>query len=300
MQIGYQTSTFLFCKRLTSLNAQKQVTGIVSSSIVIRPSRGWVPLDFRALWAYRELLYFLTWREVKVRYKQTALGFAWAIIQPFMMMIVFTLFFGTLAKVPSEGIPYPLFSYAALLPWTLFAEGITRSSMSLVQDANLVQKVYFPRLVMPLSGILSPVVDFGIAFIILVGMMFYYGYAPTARVLWLLVFILLALVTSLGVGLWLSAINVKYRDVRYVIPFLVQLWLFASPVVYSSSLLPQRFRAVYGLNPMSGVIEGFRWALLGTEPPSSLIAISVVMVVLILVSGAFYFRRSEKIFADVV
>jgi lipopolysaccharide transport system permease protein len=259
-----------------------------------------VPLDFRALWAYRELLYFLTWREVKVRYKQTALGFAWAIIQPFMMMIVFTLFFGTLAKVPSEGIPYPLFSYAALLPWTLFAEGITRSSMSLVQDANLVQKVYFPRLVMPLSGILSPVVDFGIAFIILVGMMFYYGYAPTARVLWLPVFILLALVTSLGVGLWLSTINVKYRDVRYVIPFLVQLWLFASPVVYSSSLLPQRFQAVYGLNPMSGVIEGFRWALLGTEPPSLLIAISVVMVALILVSGAFYFRRSEKIFADVV
>ncbi len=268
--------------------------------MVIRPSRGWVPIDFRALWAYRELLYFLTWREVKVRYKQTALGFAWAIIQPFMLMIVFTLFFGTLAKVPSEGIPYPLFSYAALLPWTLFAEGITRSSMSLVQDANLVQKVYFPRLVMPLSGILSPVVDFGIAFIILVGMMFYYGYAPTVSVLWLPVFILLALVTALGVGLWLSAINVKYRDVRYVIPFLIQLWLFASPVVYASSLLPQQFQVIYGLNPMAGVIEGFRWALLGTEPPGSLIAVSVIVVIVVLVSGAFYFRRSEKIFADVV
>lgn len=282
------------------MNAQKQVMGIISPIIVIRPSRGWVPLDFRALWAYRELLYFLTWREVKVRYKQTALGFAWAIIQPFMMMIVFTLFFGTLAKVPSEGIPYPLFSYAALLPWTLFAEGITRSSMSLVQDANLVQKVYFPRLVMPLSGILSPVVDFGIAFIILVGMMFFYGYAPTVNLLWLPVFILLALVTSLGVGLWLSAINVRYRDVRYVIPFLIQLWLFASPVVYSSNLLPQRFQVIYGLNPMAGVIEGFRWALLGTEPPGSLIAISVIMVIVVLISGAFYFRRSEKTFADVV
>jgi lipopolysaccharide transport system permease protein len=267
---------------------------------VIRPSRGWAPIDFRALWAYRELLYFLTWREIKVRYKQTALGFAWAIIQPFMMMIVFTLFFGNLAKVPSEGIPYPLFSYAALLPWTLFAEGITRSSMSLVQDSNLIQKVYFPRLVMPLSGILSPVVDFGIALVILVGMMFYYGRVPTLAIFWLPVFILLALVTALGVGLWLSAINVKYRDVRYVIPFLIQLWLFASPVVYSSSLLPQRFQALYGLNPMSGVIEGFRWALLGTEPPGSMIAISAVMVVLILVTGAFYFRRSEKIFADVV
>jgi len=267
---------------------------------VIRPSRGWVPIDFRALAAYNELLYFLTWREVKVRYKQTLLGFAWAIIQPFFMMVVFTLFFGTLAKVPSEGIPYPLFSYAALLPWTLFAEGITRSSTSLVQEANLVQKVYFPRLVLPLSGVLSPLVDFCIAFIILIGMMFYYGYAPMLQVLWLPVFVLLALVTALGVGLWLSAINVRYRDVRYVIPFLIQLWLFASPVIYASSLLPARFQWVYGLNPMAGVIEGFRWALLGTEPPSAMMAVSVAVVVIILISGAFYFRRSEKTFADVV
>jgi lipopolysaccharide transport system permease protein len=267
---------------------------------VIRPSRGWVPIDFRALWAYHELLYFLTWREVKVRYKQTLLGFAWAVIQPFFMMVVFTLFFGTLAKVPSEGIPYPLFSYAALLPWTLFAEGITRSSTSLVQEANLVQKVYFPRLVLPLSGVLSPVVDFCIAFVILIGMMIYYGYAPTVQVLWLPVFVLLALVTALGVGLWLSAINVRYRDVRYVIPFLVQLWLFASPVIYASSLLPARFQWAYGLNPMAGVIEGFRWALLGTAPPGTMMAISMAVVVVIMISGAFYFRRSEKIFADVV
>ncbi len=276
---------------------------IVMSSaptVVIRPSRGWIPINFRDLWNYRELFYFLTWRDIKVRYKQTALGFVWAIIQPFFMMVVFTLFFGTLAKVPSEGVPYPLFNYAALLPWILFAEGISRSSNSLVQDANLVQKVYFPRLVMPLSGILSPLADFGIAFTILIGMMFYYGYAPTVRMLWLPAFIILALLTALGVGLWLSAINVKYRDVRYVIPFLIQLWLFASPVVYSSSLLPQRFQVIYGLNPMAGVIEGFRWALLGTEPPGSLIAISVMIVIVILVSGAFYFRSSEKTFADVI
>jgi len=259
-----------------------------------------VPINFGDLWAYRELLYFLTWREIKVRYKQTALGFAWAIIQPFMMMVIFTLFFGNLAKIPSEGIPYPLFNYAALLPWTLFAEGITRSSMSMVRDVNLVQKVYFPRLVMPLSGILSPLVDFAIAFTILIGMMFYYGYAPTVNLLWLPAFIILAVMTALGVGLWLSAINVKYRDVRYVIPFLTQLWLFASPVVYSSSLLPEKFQIIYGLNPMAGVIEGFRWALLGTEPPGSLIAISVIIVIVILISGAFYFRRSEKAFADVI
>lgn len=284
-----------------SESTQKQVTGTISAPVtIIRPLRRWVPINFGDLWAYRELLYFLTWREIKVRYKQTALGFAWAIIQPFMMMVVFTLFFGNLAKVPSEGIPYPLFNYAALLPWTLFAEGINRSSMSLVQDANLVRKVYFPRLVMPLSGILSPLVDFAIAFTILVGMMFYYGYAPTVNLLWLPAFIILAVMTALGVGLWLSAINVKYRDVRYVIPFLVQLWLFASPVIYSSSLLPEKFQILYGLNPMAGVIEGFRWALLGTEPPGSLIAISVIMVILILISGAFYFRHCEKTFADVV
>ena len=269
-------------------------------TVVIRPSSGWVPINFRDLWAYRELLYFLTWREIKVRYKQTVLGFAWAIIQPFMMMVVFTLFFGNLAKIPSEGIPYPLFNYAALLPWTLFAEGISRSSLSMVQNVNLVQKVYCPRLIIPISGILSPLVDFAIASTILVGMMFYYGYPPTVKVLWLPAFIMLALMTSVGVGLWLSAMNVKYRDVRYVIPFLVQLWLFASPVVYSSSLLPQKYQAIYGLNPMSGVIEGFRWALLGTEPPGSLIAISVIIIIVILISGAFYFRRNEKTFADVI
>ncbi len=283
------------------MDSSKQGININSApTLVIRPSRGWIPINLKDLWTYRELLYFLTWREIKVRYKQTALGFAWAIIQPFFMMVVFTIFFGNLAKVPSEGIPYPLFNYAALLPWTLFAEGITRSSMSMVQDANLVRKVYFPRLVMPLSGILSPLVDFAIAFTLLIGMMFYYGYPPIVQVLWLPAFIILALITALGVGLWLSAINVKYRDVRYVIPFLIQFWLFASPVVYSSSLLPEQYQAIYGLNPMAGVIEGFRWTLLGTEPPGSLIAISATIAIVVLISGAFYFRHNEKTFADVI
>lgn len=272
----------------------------LTPTTIIRPLRGWRAVNLRELWAYRELLYFLTWRDIKIRYKQTILGFAWAILQPFLMMVVFSLFFGNLLKVPSEGIPYPLFNYAAMLPWTLFAQGITRSSESLVGNIGMVQKIYFPRLIMPLSGILAPVVDFAIAFVILIGMMFYFGYYPTIRILWVIPFLILVLLTSLGAGLWLSTINVRYRDVRYTVPFIIQLWLFVSPVVYSSSLLPQRFQAVYGLNPMAGVIEGFRWALLGTEPPGSLIAISVTIVIVILISGVFYFRRSEKSFADVI
>ncbi len=283
-----------------NVNSRNQVEISSTPTIVIKPLRGWIPINLGELWAYRELLYFLTWRDIKVRYKQTILGFAWAILQPFMMMVVFSLFFGNLLKVPSEGIPYPLFNYAAILPWTLFAQGITRSSESLVANVNMVQKVYFPRLIMPLGSVLAPVVDFAIAFIILIGMMFYFGYPPTLSILWLPVFIILVLITALGVGLWLSVINVKYRDVRYAVPFLTQLWLFASPVVYASSLLPQKFQAIYGLNPMAGVIEGFRWALLGTDPPGSLIAISVTIVLVILISGVFYFRKSEKNFADVI
>lgn len=278
----------------------KRISEISAIPVIdIHPSRGWIPVNLKDLWLYRELLYFLTWREIKVRYKQTILGFAWAIIQPFMMMIVFTLFFGNLAKIPSEGIPYPLFNYAALLPWTLFAEGLTRSSSSLVQDANLVRKIYFPRLVMPISGVLSPIVDFAIAFIILIGMMFYYGYYPTVNIIWMLGFIVLAVATALGAGLWLSAMNIKYRDIRYVIPFLIQIWMFASPVVYSSSALPEKYRLIYALNPMSGVIEGFRWSLLGTQPPGAMAAVGIVIVTVLIVSGVFYFRRSEKSFADV-
>ena len=268
--------------------------------IVIRPSRGWVSLNLRELWEYRELFYFLVWRDVKVRYKQTALGAAWAIIQPFMTMVVFSLFFGRLAKMPSDGIPYPIFSYTALLPWNYFAQSLSRSANSLVGSANLIRKVYFPRLVVPLSSVLSGLIDFAIAFVVLIGMMLYYGIQPTAATLLLPLFLLLAMVTALGVGLWLSALNVQYRDVRYVVPFLTQFWLFATPVVYPSSLLPEPWRALYGLNPMVGVVEGFRWALLGANPPGSMMAVSVLVSLFLLISGAFYFRRMEKTFADVV
>ena len=268
---------------------------------VIRPSRGWISLNLRDLWEYRELLYFLTWRDIKVRYKQTVLGAAWAIIQPFLTMIVFSLFFGRLAKMPSDGIPYPIFSYAALVPWTFFANGLSQSSSSLVASANLIKKVYFPRLVVPISAVISGGVDFALAFVVLLGMMLFYGIVPTAAVVWLPLLLLLALVTSLGVGLWLTAMNVQFRDVRYAIPFLVQAWMFATPIAYPSSLLDEPWRTLYGINPMAGVIEGFRWALLGTETaPGPIILVSALMAVGLLVSGAYYFRRMEKTFADVV
>ena len=269
-------------------------------TILIRPPKKWVPIDFSELWQYRELLYFFVWRDVKIRYKQTALGFLWAIIQPLCLMVVFTLFFGGLAKIPSEGIPYPLFSFAALIPWTLFAEGLTRSSTSMVSNANIITKVYFPRLIIPLSSILSPLVDFAIAFVILILMMAYFGFVPTIAIVLLPFFILLAIMTSLAVGLWLSALNVKYRDFQYTIPFLIQVWLFASPVVYPASMLPQSWQLVYALNPMVGVIEGFRWALLGTNPPEAMILVSVVAVIVLLIGGLFYFKRMEQYFADVV
>lgn len=285
---------------MEATNLKREANTASAAITVIRPPGRWAPFNLRDLWHYRELFYFLTWREIKVRYKQTLLGIVWAVLRPLFMMVVFTLFFGKLAQIPSEGVPYPLFSYAALLPWTLLAEGVTRSANSLVQDSNLIRKVYFPRLLMPLSGVLSSLVDFAIAFTILGGMMFYYGYPPTMQMVWVPAFIILTLLTAVGVGLWLSAINVKYRDVRYAIPFLVQAWLFASPVIYSSSLLPQQFQTIYGLNPMAGVIEGFRWSLLGIEPSGSLIGISVIVMVGILISGVFYFRCQEKIFADVV
>jgi lipopolysaccharide transport system permease protein len=269
-------------------------------TLIIRPPRKWVPIDFQEIWAYRELLYFFTWRDVKIRYKQTGLGFAWAVIQPLFTMLIFSLIFGAFAKLPSDGIPYPLFSYAALLPWTLFAEGMTRSTNSMVANAPIMTKVYFPRLLMPISGIMSPLVDFCIAFSILIAMMFYYGFVPTVNVVFLPLFLLLAIATSLGVGLWLSALNVQYRDFQYTVPFLIQIWMYASPVVYPASMLPESLRVLYGLNPMAGVIEGFRWALLGTTPPSAMILVSVGMVVVMLVSGLFYFKKMEQYFADLV
>lgn len=274
---------------------------VALSTLRIAPSKGWVSLKLNELWKYRELLYFLIWRDIKVRYKQTALGAAWAIIQPFVTMVVFSLFFGRLAKVPSDGIPYPIFSFAALVPWTFFANGLGQSSNSLVGSANLITKVYFPRLTIPIASVLSGIVDFILAFVVLLGMMLYYGIMPTLNVLWLPLFLLLALIASLGVGLWLSALNVEYRDVRYVVPFITQFWLFVTPIAYPSSLLPEPWRTVYGLNPMVGVVEGFRWALLGTKTaPGLIIAVSSTAAIVILITGAFYFRRMEKTFADIV
>jgi lipopolysaccharide transport system permease protein len=269
--------------------------------MVIRPSHSWATFRLGDLWQYRELLYFLTWRDVKVRYKQTVIGAAWAIIQPFFTMVVFTLFFGKLAKIPSEGVPYPIFSYTALLPWTFFAQAMNQSSNSLVGSASLLTKVYFPRLVIPVSATLAPLVDFGIAFMLLVGMMFFYQIYPGVAVVWLPAFIAPAVASSLGVGLWLSAMNVQYRDVRYVIPFLTQLWLFATPVIYPSSLLHGPWRFILGLNPMTGVVEGFRWALLGIgDPPGGMIWGSAGVSLLLVVTGLIYFNRMEKTFADVV
>ena len=270
-------------------------------TIIITPSRGWTSLQLRALWEYRELLYFLAWRDIKVRYKQTVLGAAWAIIQPLFTMVVFSIFFGRLAKIPSDGIPYPIFAYCALLPWSYFAGALDRAGNSLVGDANLLKKVYFPRLVVPISATIAGLLDFAIAFVLLIAMMIFYGITPTPAVWLLPFFLLLALATSLGVGLWLSALNVQYRDVRYTIPFLTQFWLFASPVVYPSSLVPEQWRVLYGLNPMAGVIEGFRWALLGTRSgPGPMLAVSVLVTIVLLISGAYYFRRMEKTFADIV
>jgi lipopolysaccharide transport system permease protein len=268
---------------------------------LIRPSTGWVPLRLRELWEYRELLYFLTWRDIKVRYKQTALGAAWAVIQPFFTMVVFSIFFGRLARVPSDGAPYPVFAYAALVPWTYFATALTQSANSLVDHARLITKVYFPRLLVPAAAVLAGLVDFAIAFVVLLGMLLYYGVPITGRILTIPLFLLLASVTALGGGLWLSALNVRYRDVRYAIPFLIQFWLFASPVAYPASLVPAKWRPLFGLNPMTGVVEGFRWALLGrADAPDRLVAVSALTVITVLLGGLFYFRRVEKGFADVV
>ncbi len=269
--------------------------------VSITPSKGWRPVNLREMWAYRELLYFLVWRDVSVRYKQTFLGGAWAIIQPFSAMVLFSLFFGRLAKMPSDGIPYPIFSYTALVPWTFFAGGLSAAANSIVSNSNLVTKVYFPRLVIPLASVLGGLVDFGLAFTVLLGMMLAYAIHPTLNLVWLPLLLLLAFATALGVGLWLAVLNVRFRDVRYVLPFLMQIWLFATPIVYPSSLLPAQWRAFYGLNPIAGVVEGFRWALLGTGTrPGATLIVSAATVLLILVSGTFYFRRMERTFADLV
>lgn len=267
----------------------------------IEPTKGWHGLGLRELWEYRELLFFLSWRDIKVRYKQTVLGVVWAIIQPVFAMVVFSLFFGRLARIPSDGIPYPLFSYCALLPWQLFAYSLTESSNSLVANERLITKVYFPRLVIPISTVFAGLLDFAIAFCVLLVMLFFYGVEPGWAIAILPAFLLLAIVTALGVGLWLSALSVRYRDVRYTLTFIVQIWLFLSPVAYSSSLVPAGWRPLYGLNPMAGVIDGFRWALLGTaNAPGASLWVSLVMAGLILTGGLFFYRRMEKSFADLV
>lgn len=269
--------------------------------ILIAPSRGWRSLDLQELWSYRELLYFLTWRDITVRYKQTVLGAAWAILQPLLTMVVFSLFFGKLAGMPSDGLPYPLFSFAALVPWSFFASGLAQSSNSLVGSANLIRKVYFPRLVVPLASVLSGAVDFGLAFLVLLAMMAFYGVMPGLAILALPLFFLLAFITAVGAGLWLSALNVEFRDVRHVVPFLSQIWLFATPIAYPSSLIPGPWQILYGLNPMVGVVEGFRWALLGNgQAPGVMVLVSSLAAILLLASGAFTFRRMERTFADVV
>jgi lipopolysaccharide transport system permease protein len=288
-------------KRQATLTASPPVRAGDIPTIRIEPSHGWVSLKLRELWEYRELLYFLIWRDIKVRYKQTVLGAAWAIIQPFFTMVVFSLFFGRLAKVPSDGIPYPIFSYAALVPWTFFASGLSQASTAMVSQANLIKKVYFPRLAIPIAKVLAGTVDFVLAFILLLGMMLAYGIVPTVNVLWLPLLLLLALITSLGTALWLTAMDVQFRDIRYTVPFITQFWMFATPIAYPSSLLPEPWRTLYGINPLAGVVEGFRWALLGTDTaPGPIIIVSSLVALTLLVSGAFYFRRMEKTFADVV
>jgi lipopolysaccharide transport system permease protein len=268
---------------------------------VISPSKGWVPLNLQELRDYHELLYFLIWRNIKVRYKQTVLGGAWAVIQPFLTMVVFSIFFGRLAGIPSEGMPYPIFAYTALVPWTFFANALSQASNSLLEHERMITKIYFPRLLLPMAAVLGGLVDFAISFFILIGMMVWYGLTPTPAILLVPFFVLMATLTALGVGLWLSALNVQYRDVRYVIPFLVQFWLFVSPIAYPSSLVPEPWRALYGLNPMAGVVEGFRWALLGQTPiPAALVGVSLLTVSVVLVGGLYYFRRMEENFADVI
>jgi lipopolysaccharide transport system permease protein len=269
--------------------------------VLIRPSTGLVRLDLRSLWHYRELLYFLVWRDIKVRYKQTMLGASWAIIQPFATMVVFSLFFGRLAGVPSDGVPYPLFAFAALVPWTFFAQGLSQSANSLVASQDLIRKVYFPRLAIPTATVLSGAVDLALALVVLGGMMLFYGVGVTLHVLWVLPLLLLAFVTALGVGLWFAALNVQYRDVVYIVPFVVQFWLFATPIAYPSSMLPEQWRMLYAVNPMVGVVEGFRWALVRTDTaPGPMLAVSSVAAVVLLIGGAYYFRSMERSFADVV
>lgn len=267
----------------------------------IAPQSGWFELPLRELWSYRELLYFFVWRDIKIRYKQTAIGAAWAVLQPLMTMLIFSLFFGKLAHVPSDGLPYPIFYYSALLPWMYFAAALQSATNAIVDNQRVITKVYFPRIALPLAAVTASLVDFAISFAMFVVLMIFYGIRPTLAIVWFPLFLLMAVLTALGVGLWLSALNAIYRDVRYVVPFLIQFWLFASPVAYPSSLVPAKWRWVYGLNPMSGVIEGFRWSLTGTgHRPGMMLGASAAVVIVVFVAGLAYFQRMETTVADVV
>jgi len=283
-------------------NIQSDKPALTNTPMIhIAPSKGWISMGLKDIWEYRELLGIFVWRDLKVRYRQTVIGALWAILQPLLTMVIFSIFFGRLAGIPSDEIPYPIFSFAGLVPWTFFANSINQASNSLVNSADMIKKIYFPRITMPMAAVFASFVDFVLAFIILLGMMLYYDFIPTINVIWLPLLILLTMMTGLGVSFWLSALNVQFRDVRYMIPFITQAWLFATPVAYPSSLLTEPWRTIYGINPMVGVIEGFRWALLGTDTaPEPLIIVSFVVAFFIFISGAVYFRRMEKTFADVI
>jgi lipopolysaccharide transport system permease protein len=271
----------------------------------LRPAKGLATLNLKDLWDYRELIYFLTWRDLKVRYKQTVLGFSWVILQPVINMVVFTVLFGQLLKVPTDGIPYPIFSFAALLPWLYFAGSLTRSSTTLVGSANLISKVFFPRMAIPIAGVLSGIVDFVVSLIVLVGMMLFYKIIPTWNLLMLPIFLFLAMLTALGFGFWLSALNARFRDINHLVPFIIEIWKYATPVIYGATLIPERFRFLLGLNPMTGVVEGFRWAILGSKyvenfDPGPLFIVSITITLVILISGVIFFRNTERTFADII
>ncbi len=286
---------------LLEANREPQSSSEPAPTVVIRPTKGWAFLDLRELWTHSELVYFLSARNIKIRYKQTSIGVAWAVLQPLAMMAVFTLFFGRLAKLPSAGIPYPLFAFAGLLPWQLFSRTINESTNSLIMNQRLITRVYFPRIIIPISVTLAALVDFAISAVLLLGLMVMYGIRPGSTILWLPVFVLLMLLTALGVGFWLSALNVEFRDVAHAMPFLSQLWLFVTPVVYASSLVPASWRVLYGLNPMTGVVEGFRWALLGAgQRPGQMLAVSSLVAVGLFISGIAWFRRRERSFVDAI
>ncbi|MCD4672590.1 MAG: ABC transporter permease [Anaerolineaceae bacterium] len=284
------------------MSISKDIEKVELPVTILQPAKGLGALNLRDLWLYRELIYFMTWRNLKVRYKQTLLGASWAVLRPFMTMVVFSIFFGDLAQVPSDGIPYPIFAFAALVPWGLFSDAVSLAGRSLVQNRHMITKIYFPRVILPLSSILAGLVDFLIAFVVLGGMMVYYKIPPAVYVWTLPLFLLLALITSTGVGLWLAALNVQYRDVNYITPFLTQFWLFVTPIAYPASMVPSKWQLIYSLNPMAGVVEGFRWALLGTEQgaPGSRLIVSSLVAIVLLVTGLVYFKRMERNFADMV